>query len=592
MSLEDILISRTKEAIQMKDSLAEAGFYLLQANILDDVKKSDSCLARGYVALAIFCKRSHFFVDASKYYGLASELFAKDSTRTNTARLLLANSLECKAVDFLRKDNFSESSKLFEQAEEIFRSLGKLKEAVYCGAKKLETRASEFEAIEEYKQASDLYLKCAELISNANPKLCQTYQGYSFMCLAKLSKKEEEYENAIKYFTEAAEKFKQTGNTTKEALCKGAALECKAFLLKLDSKKDYSEIAEAFRQAAEHYEKVHLLPALISKADGTKFLGLNAKTKGARQEAEQLFTKAKSFYYEALYHTSSPRSKELLKSSVLWCEGMATATKAENLLLENIPLKKEMDEVIRLLARASSLLSRSGDIKQAEIVSGIINFAMAIDAFHRGDIPKANGFIEEAKSALPSAFLHSMLKSEVDKGWQPLRYAIAMLESFDAYRRRIDAEKGYSFESRVRDLLRKMYTQYEKIEEKTFIPEDDEVGIVFKDKTPIEIDAIGAHQKENRQLLLVGEIKNLTKPVPFEDASKFLRKINFVEKRYTKIAFLSSMDKPIIEHKIFVSKSLLAPNAKDLLAKNDVIIIEGDSLDAHFKKYHLFRLPS
>jgi hypothetical protein len=65
-------------------------------------------------------------------------------------------------------------------------------------------------------------------------------------------------------------------------------------------------------------------------------------------------------------------------------------------------------------------------------------------------------------------FLHSVLDSEVNVGWEPLRYALAMLESFDKYALRLEKEKGYSFESRARDLLRKMFGQFESIEEKTF----------------------------------------------------------------------------------------------------------------------------
>jgi len=589
--LENILKSKVKESVEMDDKLATAAYYFLEANIADNQEKADYCLARGYVALAVLCKRKRLFSEAARFYELASELFSKDPSRVATARLQLANSLNCKAIAASTQKNFADSYGLYEQAAKIFEELGKTKEALYCKARGLEAQSREFDAIQDHNKASELLSKAAEVVGQTNEKLCAFYQAASLMSKANFMEREGNYESAFKYFEEAAEKFKQLGNSLEEAMCRGGAMECKAFLLKSDVNKDYDEIAHAFLKASEHYEKAETSYALVCQADAHKFFGLDAKVKGSREKAEEHFTKAKTLYYEMLHRADSSRSREFFRSGVLWYEGMATATRAERLLLENIQKTQRMNGVINLLARGASLLSRSGDTKQAEIVSGLINFAMAIDAFHGGDIPKANSFIEEAKGVLPPTFLHSILKSEVRSGWEPLRYAMAMLHSFDIYRRKLETEKGYSFESRVRELLRKMYTQYENIEEKTFIPEEDEIGIVFGDKSPIEIDVLGTQQKDNKLLLLVGEAKDLSKPVPFDEASKFLKKVQFIEKRYNKIASLLSMDKPKIEHKVFVSKGPLSSSAKDLLIKNNVDMIEGESLDKLFKKYHLFPLP-
>jgi len=572
------------------DKLAEAAYFLLEGSIVEDKNRTDWCLARGYTALAVFCKRKHFFSDASKFYELASQLFSKDPSRGNTSRLQLANSLHCKAMAALSEKNFSESCQFFEQAAKIYRELGKPNEATYCEGKMLEAQSIEFEAIEDYKKASELILKAADVISNTNKKLCEAYRATSIMYLGELTKKEENFEEALKYFENAAERFKQI-ESVMEANCKGKAMECKAFLLKLNIDRNYYEIAEAFFKASEYYEKTRQSYALICRGAANKYLALDAKTKGERQKANQLFTEAKSSYYQMLYRVHSPKAKQFFESSVLWCEGMATACIAEELLLENIQRKEKMNKVIDLLASAASLLSRSGDLEQAEIVSNLIHFAMAIDAFYDGNIAKANGFIEEARAALPPKFLHSLLKSEITSGWQPLRYALGWLEMLDNYRRRLETEKGYSFESRVRDLIRKMYTQYEKIEDKTFNPQEDEIGIVFKDKTPIEIDALGVRQEDKQLLLLVAEAKDVSRPVSFEEATKFLKKIQFVQRRYNKVARLQTLDEVKIEYMLFISKSLLVPSAKELLMKSNVDVIEGESIDELFKKYHLFPLP-
>jgi hypothetical protein len=123
-------------------------------------------------------------------------------------------------------------------------------------------------------------------------------------------------------------------------------------------------------------------------------------------------------------------------------------------------------------------------------------------------------------------------------------------------------------------------------------PKDDEIGIVFNDETPIEIDALGEKKGENKQLLLVGEIKNISKPVPLGEAIKFLKKVRFVEIRYGKIADLQSMKRSEVTEKFFVSTSELNPAARDVLIKNNVKVIEGDSVHKLLKKFHLPSLPT
>ena len=392
---------------------------------------------------------------------------------------------------------------------------------------------------------------------------------------------------------DAAEEYKAIGNINSESICRGGALFCRALMLKSSPRHDYKIIAQTFNEAADEYGKVpaFLETSQICRGDFFKNSALDARLRGARQEAEKLFNQSKGFYYEVMKRTDSERKRRFLRSSVLWCEGMATASKAEELLLKNISSRRKMKDVLNLLAKSSTYLSNSGDYKMAYAVSGLSHFALAIDAFHDKDIPKANSFVTEAKSAIPSIFLHSMLDSEIHGGWEPLRYALKMLESFNKYALRLDKEKGYSFESRARDLLRKMFNQFESIEEKTFNPKDDEIGIVFDDRTPIEIDALGEKRRENKLFLLVGEAKNLSKPVSYREAIKFLKKISFVEKRYRKIADLQSMEKPKIIEKLFISTSELVPAAKEVLVKNNVKVFDGDSVNTLFKKFHLPSLP-
>lgn len=590
-TLEDIIIKRGNEAFERHDNMGSAANFFLQAHVLQDEKRANWCLARGYAVLAICCKQNDFFEEAARYYELASNIFSKDPSSATQARLQLANGLGCKATIASQKKEFAETARLYEQQAKIFTELKKPTEATYCEARKLEAQSREFDAIQNHGKASELLQKASETIGSTNEKLKLSYHASSIMEIGKLARKEEQYERAIENFQKAAEEFNNVGNNIEEAMCRGEAFECKALLLKSDPKKDFGEIGANFLKGAEYYEKSSTSHSLMCKSDAYKYLALKAKEEGKREEAERLFTESKSYCYTMLCRANSPHQKELYTSSVLWLEGMATATQAERLLMDNIPRKRKMNEVIRLLGRASGLLSRSGDRFQAETVASFVSLAMAIDAFNDGKIPLANDLIKTASESLPRNLFRSMTTPEVTSSWQPVAYALSIIRDVDSYRRKLDTEKGYSFEARTRELLAKMYSNYETLEAISIIPEDDEIGIVFKDATPIEIDVLGTGRHDDILCLLVGEAKNISKNVPYDEALKFLKKIQFVEKRYAKVANLMSLKRAEIKDKVFVSRTQLEPSAKSLLLKNSVRIIEADSINELFKKHHMPLLP-
>ena len=583
----------TRGAVQNRDQLAKAAFFVLNGQIEPDEAKRDFYFSRGFIALAIFCKRENYFEDASIYYWQASEILAKNPKTETNAKIHRANSLNCAATFAIINKNFVDASGYLEYASRLFVELGKPKESIYCGAKQLECQAREFEFIENHQKASNLLLDASNKILNSNEKLGKVYHAWSLQYLGRHLQKNEDYENAIKSFEAAAEGYQEVGREQSASLCRGFASFCAALMLKNSPQHDYTLIAQKFKAAAINFGKIAGFKEYghICRGDCLKNLALAARFEGNRKEAEDLFLQAKSFFYDVMRQTKSERKRRFVRSSVFWCEGMAYASKAEEMLLHNISHKLRMEHVIKLLATSAGHLSSSGDYKLAKTISGLSYFAMAIDAFHEGNIPKATSLVKEAKSYIPQIFLHSVLNSEVHFGWQPLRYALGMLKSFDKYALRLDTEKGYSFESRARELLRKMFNQFDSIEEKTYNPKDDEIGIVFNDRTPIEIDALGEGKGENNLLLLVGETKNISKPVSYDEAVKFLKKIDFVEKRYGKIADLQSMPKPEITETVFMSTGQLSVAAKTVLVKNNVKIFVGDSIDKLFKKFHLPPLP-
>ncbi|MFN3383617.1 MAG: hypothetical protein ACK401_01830 [Archaeoglobaceae archaeon] len=131
---------------------------------------------------------------------------------------------------------------------------------------------------------------------------------------------------------------------------------------------------------------------------------------------------------------------------------------------------------------------------------------------------------------------------------------------------------GFNFEARVRELIRHfdgrtafgllfglqedkiVLHRYEEVKEASFIPDDDEIGIVFNDKSPIEIDIMALRKVRRRRFILVCECKYRSrKPITVGDLDLLERKAKFIEKRYEKIARLEGEMKPKVEEKWFVT---------------------------------------
>jgi len=587
----DQIIKKQIKNIVKEERLTLAAYFSLRAKLHTDEKNVEYFLSQSYIHLAIFCKHNGLLSDAANYYEVAYNILSKNPLKRNSAKLQLANSYECKAKLAKNEGKFKDSMTFYDQASKLFQELKKPREANFCECSKLRAQAIEQSALGEHFSASVLLKKASESSKQINEKLSVGFQADSLSEKGKHEKKNENYEGAINSFDQASQLFQKIGLLESGAWCKGESFECKAYILKNDIKQPYSEIAKAFFQAFEYYPKSAWVYKKVCEADAYKYQGLDAKTKGNLPEAARHFAKAKNLYYNLIKQAKTSETWTMWKKSAIWCEGIETECVAESMFLKAIPKRGEMKEVNRLLARASRLLSDSAADKQAEMTSGLIFFVKAVEAFHKQDLSNANVLLQEARMRLPAEFVYSLLKDEINLKWQPLRYTLQMLESFNKYLRKFETEKGYSFESRVRELFRSMYSQYVTIEGKYFVPEEDEIGIVFDDKTPIEIDAIGTRKLENKWRILIGEIKNLTQPVDVGEVSKFIKKIRFVEQRYRKIAKLESIDKPEIEEKIFVSASGFSPAALDCARRNNVKTINKTSLIGLFKKFHIHPIP-
>ena len=531
-----LLRSKIRTLTEQKNWLTCAAYWTLESMLhqeRDELEQVDYCKARAYLSLALFYKESHELEKAAEYYEKAAELMLKHPNYSKGAKLQLANAFDCKARSAMHKKNYTDASKFFLQSSKLYEEIGKHKEANYSKLRAYESQAHQQAMNGEYLAASKTMETAAEIMREVDEKLYFSSIADSYIYKALYSQKNSEYKQAAEYFNKAAEYYSKARNEKLYFRTQGRAIQSLALHLRYTGA-PYSDISCKFREAAEYYLKASdYIPALVCKADAEKFEALEAKRKALWEKALKHLQNGKQILQQLLKICSREEERKKYQNGILWFEATAVETLANKKLLESILKKESMEEVTALLTHAGELFTSIGDMKHATINSTFTLIAMAIEAFHNGDIIKANNLIQEAKSLLPRDFAFRIFTDKIDEGWEPLRYTLDMIKSFDNYARKIEMEKGFSFESRIRELLRKMYPEY-RIEAKYFNPEHDEIGIVFKDKTPIEIDALGERIHEDRYRLLVAEIKNISKPVEKHEILKFIRKIKFERRDITR----------------------------------------------------------
>ena len=592
--LIELIRKKAAETIAKKDWLESAAYWQLESSLHEEKRDTqwvDYCRARCYASLAIFCKRNHDLREAAKYYEKAWEVMSKYPESSKNADLQLANALECRARNCISENNFQEASLFYEQASDLFKKINREKESVYCKFRALQSQARQQAFFGEFATASKIIEEAGNIIKPFDEKYYLGAIAESYWFRGDYAYRSNDLSETSRNYREAAELYRKSGQERFYYRNLARAIQIEAIAL-TDSRAPYIEIAEKWRSAAENYSKASSIESsMICQADYLKNLGLDAKIKSDWSKAVDCFSQAKIIYRELIYSCENPESKRNYMSGELWFDAMIMETNAYKRLLDAIPRQEELAEVARMLAHAADLFTRVGDIKHAEIDSTFIMVTVAIDEFHKGNIPKATSLIYDARSRLPQDFVFSMFEDEIKPEWQPFRYTVEMLKSFDKYTRRIETEKGFSFESRVRELVSKIFSQYTKIEAKVFEPENDEVGIVFKDKSPIEIDAFGILKLENRYNILLAETKNLSEPVGKGEILKFVNKVKFIEVRYGKISRLESLQKPLVIDKLFFSYSGFLNDAESLAEKNGVKIFNKEQIIDLMRKHSLFPIP-
>jgi len=588
--IEELIDDGRRDALQEDDKLKEAGLACLKAHFADNERVRDKLYSEAWIGLAVFCKRNRLVSRAKEFYQKAYEVLRKYPELGNSAMRQLANFLDCDRRIRLEKGDYQGAIQSCSEQESIWDKLGMPRQKAYCQCMKLEIQSYAAEQMGNYLRSSELWLQCSNLASTFYRERAVSHSAMSAEMEGRHFERLGDDVEASKCFERASSQYAKINDHHRANATLGMSHQFRAMGYKADATHSFEEIASEFWLAKEKYELAGFVEAAkVCEGDYHKYKGLYARQNGNYDEAIKHFQDG--CLIEAQIAQLFPMRASRHLASAKWFDGTILETEVERDILTLIPKRHSLDQCIGKLRRAGNSFSNIGAEQCARIDYCLSIILMAVDHFHAGRISESNRVLSGAKHELPPDFSFVLFEDQVSDGWQPLRYTVSIIEEFNRYSRKIETEKGFSFESRVREILRREYCSYDDIESRSFSPEDDEVGIVFPDKTPIEIDALGIRQAQTKMRLLVGEIRNQNEPVDFSALVRLRKKAEFLKVRYSKIARLQSLSGAEVETLLFVSRSGFALGEAGKTQPIDVLLIDKHEIDKMMKKHGLRAMP-
>jgi len=589
-SIEELIDDGRRDAFRQDDKLKEAALACLRAHFSDNERTRDKLYSEVWIGLAVFCKQNGVMSRARDFYQMAYEVLKKYPEHSSSAKRQLANSLGCDRRIKMEKGDFQGAMQSCSEEEAIWHSLGMAREKTFCECMKLEIQAHAAEQMGNYLEASELWKHCSKLSSTLSKKRATAYLAKSLELEGKHFEKLGDHLESSRRFEKAANYYAESNDARRANIALGSAHQSKAMGYKDDPRHSFGEVASEFLLAKEKYDLAEYPePAKVCESDYYKYKGLDARGNGNYDDAIKDFQQGRLLQYRIAESFTIRASKYLVGAK--WFEGIILETEVERDAPTLIPNRDSLDDCMRKLRQAGDIFSEIGDENHAQIDYCLSIILMAVDHFHARRIGEANQALAAAKHELPDEFSAVLLQDQISDSWQPLRYTLKMIEEFNKYSRKIETEKGFSFESRVREVLRREYSNYSDIESRAFTPDDDEVGIVFPDKTPIEIDALGIRQDHGKIRLLIGEIKNQNKPIDLDEINLLRRKTEFMKCRYSKIAKLQSLSGVEVEHLVFISRSGFTSRLYDEARPVDVLLLKKGEINEMMKRHRMHALP-
>jgi hypothetical protein len=587
--IEDILNDLRLDAAEKNDNIARAALASLEAYLTIDERRRAKLNSESWIGLAVFCKNIGLLSRAKDFYLKASNIFAEYPEYGN-AKVQIANSLECERKIRLREGDYERAIQICSDEETVWTELEKTKEAIYCKCMKLEMQSRATEDIGDSLGASRVMRQCSELASAISNERKVSSLAVAMEMEARHFGRLGNYNEQAKRFEAAGKLYEELKDVKRAKRLLGQAHQAKAIDLRQNLTCSFAEIASEFLKAKEKYELADCEePAKVCESDYCKFMGLDAKYNAKCDIATSHFVRGQSIQKELARFFPMNRTRYIIGGQ--YFEAIILETTAEKNMLSRIQRRESLMDQIDQLKRAGDIFAQLGDDKHAEINYCLAVILMAVGSFHEGENDRANQLLSGGKQRMPADFTYAMLEDQVSDNWQPLKYALHMIEEFNKYSRKIETEKGFSFESRVREVLKREYSLYRDVDSKSFIPSDDEVGIVFPDRSPIEIDAFGLREDHRKIHLLIGEMKNQQQPVDVRAVDRFRKKMEFVRRRYSKNAKLESLIGSELEFALYVSRSGFRSDALDRARFAGIVTIDKDEINAIAAKHGMKSIP-
>jgi len=589
LPIEDIVHDARLSAIEKQDMLTSAALASLEAQVVGDSRNKDRLYCDSWIRLAVFCKRIGLLEKARDFYLRASDMFQEHSEDTS-AQLQMANALECERKIRLREGDYEGAIQTCSKVEAIWNGLKRTKEAVYCRCMKLEIQSRVAEDMGNCVKASELMLECSKFAGGLSEQRRIGYLAASMELKAKHVERLGDHNEAARLLETAAGHYEQIKNLEMANRLRGRAHQYRAVGYKESLDHSFADVASEFLAAKEEYDLAKSEEAArICESDYCKYKGLQEKNISNYDVAISHFMNGRAIQRKlaGLF----PIYRNMYLTGADWFEGMLLETEANKHMLSLVQKRESLKGPIEKLRSAADIFAQLGEQKHADIDYCLAAILMAVDEFHAGNVREANQLLIGAKQQLPPDFTLAMLEDEVRQNWEPFRYTLHMIERFNKYARTIETEKGFSFESRVREVLGQEYSTCGKIESKNFVPEDDEIGIVFPDRSAIQIDAFGLRQHERKIYLLVAEMKNQQQLVDGGAISLFENKVKFVRRRYSKLAKLESLRGAEVEEALYISRSGFTAEALDRARAAKIVPLDRGGINDMAKRHGIQTIP-
>ncbi len=501
----------------------------------------------------------------------------------------LANYYSWMGEHYIKQRKFEKAIDYYSKAKLYFNGLGSPDNIKYCEIKILYNKAIIEKKNNRYLEAANLFFEVSKLwreLENYKSSLRSEMEAWGTLGQNEL--RNENYDMA-KFFFKVAEKLSSALELEKaENWYTAKYYECEYRLLKETG--DLDSRINILEKIAKHLEKTNDKIGLFATlGDLYKFKGLKLKLEEKVDEAINFFIESKKNYEMAA--TKDARHK----ISAKYVEALILETEANKLIKES--KYGEAAEKFRLACE----IFKHIDKQSAEVCNRYAEFFRLI----------SEGNLEEATKIVTEHFPTTYNR--------PLQSVVALVSYIapsikkrtqELINEAIHSDKGPSFEARVRELIRKFngmqvdgmscsifppdritLYKYDKVENKVIKPTEDEVGIVYEDKTPVEIDVFGVRDELERQKIFIAECKDRPmNKITIKDIELLLKKVELVLKRYSKIAELEEKNKPKIDYVWFIVGSYddFPEKIKEYAKANGVYLLNLTSLNNLCK---LFGLP-